>query len=113
MNNKKDNKFVVVKKENSNITYTVNYNTHVIKCYIKGESYVGKARCHENDKFDIAKGQRIALCRLLKKYYNKLYKNEFNNMKAYKNLYNASLNKLDRYSEKYLRYTDELDNLVK
>ena len=68
-------------------------------CSYMSDKFVGIAKCHPDDDFDIQKGIELSKIRALNKYYNALQKELIN-----------FANKMDQFIEKIDRKVEEIDD---
>ena len=68
-------------------------------CSYMSDKFVGIAKCHPDDDFDIQKGIELSKIRALNKYHNALQKELMN-----------FANKMDQFTEKIDRKVEEIDD---
>lgn len=82
------------------------------------DTYKAKATCHAEDTWDVEKGKRIALCKVLKKYYeakdkvmDKIAKDFFDGYSKFSKKSKSFGTKAFLYHEELCRLTDTEDKL--
>ena len=132
---------IVEKKKKSNVVYYIDDEKKVVICklmncrydalncfykivgkhsvdrkiyenLIMNNTFTSKATCHENDKWDVNTGKRIALCKTLKKYYNSKSKRIEYAASEYNSLFKRLTEKKDIFNSNINRYDKQLDILM-
>ena len=103
--------------QHSRMFYAFELPTYVDK-YTINDTYKAKATCHPEDTWDVEKGKRIALCKVLKKYYeakdrmmDKIAKEFFDEYSKFSKKSKSFGTKAFLYHEELCRLTDTEDKL--
>lgn len=103
--------------QHNSMFYTFAFVTNADK-YTIDNTYKAKATCHVKDTWDVDKGKRIALCKVLKKYYeakdrvlDKIAKDFFDGYSKFSKKSQSFETKAFLYYEELCRLTDTEDKL--
>lgn len=97
--------------QNNPMFYAFEFLTNADK-YTINDTYKAKATCHAEDTWDVEKGKRIALCKVLKKYYEAKDMVMDKIAKEFFDMYSKFSKKSQSFGTKAFLYREELCQLT-